>query len=286
MKSRVENITKRAGFSWRYKQFDQPHSTGWHYHLEYELLLCRQGEGYYFVAEDMHPIKQNTLYLLSPKTSHQLHCTTDNDGFLDIHNLWFSHQWIMGLVDNCVEFEALIPLFEQAQRGITFSEEVAKRVFTLIDGLPKDRSPLAQLNRLFQVLNELVVTPDKTSLHARGIETVEDSISNLRKVEKACEFIEKNYMYPITLEQLANYVCTSQTSIHRLFEHHFKENFSTHLKKYRLGQAGHLLINSDMSIALIAEKVGYTNQSNFNRQFKQYRHRTPREFRKYFTQHA
>lgn len=284
MKSRVENITKRAGFSWRYKHFDHPHSTEWHYHLEYELLLCRHGQGYYFVAENMHPIKPNTLYLLSPKTAHQLHCTTDSQGALDIYNLWFSHPWVMGLVENCIEFEALIPLLEQAQRGISFSDDVAQRVFNLIDGLPQDRSPLAQLNRLFLVLNELVVTPEKTSLNASGVETVEDSVSNLRKVERACEFIELNYMKPITLDQLADYVCTSTTSIHRLFELHFKENFSTHLKKYRLGQAGHLLINSDMNIALIAEKVGYTNLSNFNRQFKQYRHRTPREFRQFFTQ--
>ncbi|GAM67060.1 transcriptional regulator [Vibrio sp. JCM 19236] len=64
-----------------------------------------------------------------------------------------------------------------------------------------------------------------------------------------------------------------------LFAKHFTESFSQHLKKLRLNMACDLLMNTDLPISQIIERVGYDNQANFNRQFKAYRELTPTAYR-------
>ncbi len=59
-------------------------------------------------------------------------------------------------------------------------------------------------------------------------------------------------------------------------------SFSEHLKQFRIGKAGELLASSSLPIALVAEKTGFSNLSNFNRQFKATKAITPKAFRRQF----
>jgi AraC-like DNA-binding protein len=57
---------------------------------------------------------------------------------------------------------------------------------------------------------------------------------------------------------------------------------SAYIAQLRIGNACALLLNTDKSIALVSEEVGYGNLANFNRQFKALKSQTPREFRSNF----
>lgn len=59
-------------------------------------------------------------------------------------------------------------------------------------------------------------------------------------------------------------------------------SFSEHLKQFRIGKACELLASSSLPIALVAEKTGFSNLSNFNRQFKAIKAMTPKMFRNQF----
>jgi len=50
----------------------------------------------------------------------------------------------------------------------------------------------------------------------------------------------------------------------------------------RIGNACALLLNTGKPIALIAGQAGYRNLVNFNRQFKETKGQTPRQFRAAF----
>mgnify|MGYP000853762405 CR=1 FL=1 len=51
-------------------------------------------------------------------------------------------------------------------------------------------------------------------------------------------------------------------------------------KEFRIGKACELLINSNTSIAVIADIVGFSNLSNFNRQFKKITNLSPSQYLK------
>jgi AraC-like DNA-binding protein len=55
-----------------------------------------------------------------------------------------------------------------------------------------------------------------------------------------------------------------------------------YVTRLRIGNACAFLIHTDKPIALIADHVGYRNLANFNRQFKETKGQTPRQFRAAF----
>jgi AraC-like DNA-binding protein len=57
---------------------------------------------------------------------------------------------------------------------------------------------------------------------------------------------------------------------------------SEYVTRLRIGNACALLINTEKPISFIADHVGYRNLANFNRQFKETKGQTPRQFRSAF----
>lgn len=106
-----------------------------------------------------------------------------------------------------------------------------------------------------------------------------DDHESTRRVELARRFIEQHYSEPIKVGDLCQSLHISESSAYRLFERHFLENFSEHLKRFRIGKACEMLVNGDMPVASIAELSGFNNVSNFNRQFKGVKGMTPSQFR-------
>ena len=65
----------------------------------------------------------------------------------------------------------------------------------------------------------------------------------------------------------------------RQFKEEMGENFSVYLTLYRLERAQELLNRTDLSIAEIANRVGYANPGYFTRIYKKYRGITPEQAR-------
>ncbi|RYF69014.1 MAG: AraC family transcriptional regulator, partial [Cytophagaceae bacterium] len=70
----------------------------------------------------------------------------------------------------------------------------------------------------------------------------------------------------------------------RFFRQHTRKTFSTLLNEVRVEQACRHLRESKETISQIAAKCGYTNLSNFNRQFKDVMGMSPSDYiRSYHT---
>lgn len=93
-------------------------------------------------------------------------------------------------------------------------------------------------------------------------------------------FISSNYHDPeLSLESVA-----SKTGIHsRHITKHINEtfgcNFKTYVNRIRISESKRLLVETELNIGEIAFKVGFSNQSHFNRVFKIMEGISPSEFR-------
>jgi len=47
-----------------------------------------------------------------------------------------------------------------------------------------------------------------------------------------------------------------------------------------------LLVETDYPISMVAAETGFSNLSNFNRQFREARHMTPKEFRRFVVKYG
>lgn len=102
----------------------------------------------------------------------------------------------------------------------------------------------------------------------------------LTYAEKAESYIETNYSYPITVEEIASYVGISRSHLFRSFQNYMNRSPKEYLTEYRIKQACRLLRETDLSVSAIAYSVGFENNLYFSKAFRKQKGESPSEYRK------
>ena len=103
---------------------------------------------------------------------------------------------------------------------------------------------------------------DPTDINADG------SAGWHEKIRRSLGYIEANYMEDVSLEMTAQYAESSVFYLSRLFRQELDMTFLEALTDVRLIHAVELMRENKMSLASIAERVGYPNAGYFYRLFK------------------
>lgn len=105
---------------------------------------------------------------------------------------------------------------------------------------------------------------------------------NKRKIRQAVQYIQEHYSQDLNMAIVSNYVSMNYS----LFSLSFKEctgiNFVNYLKNTRIQKAKELLETTDWKVQEIAAKVGYENEKNFMKIFKNTCGISPTEYRRNF----
>jgi len=84
----------------------------------------------------------------------------------------------------------------------------------------------------------------------------------------------------VNIEEIAQLLKISRTSLSNLINKEEGVNFNTWINMLRIKKAKELFItNPEFTISQVAEQVGFTEQSNFSRQFKLITNQSPSEWR-------
>jgi AraC-like DNA-binding protein len=93
------------------------------------------------------------------------------------------------------------------------------------------------------------------------------------------EYLGSNYAGKLTAPQAAAMAGMSQSTFNRFFKQAAGTTFVDYLTQLRLAKARHLLRDHSLSIAEVASRAGFTDQSYFDKRFKERFGKSPREFR-------
>lgn len=93
------------------------------------------------------------------------------------------------------------------------------------------------------------------------------------------DFLEKNYMNQITIEDMANHIYVGKDAFYKFFKSMTGESPVDYLIDIRLSKAKEILLRTDEPILDICFKTGFLNESYFIRQFKKRCGTTPKQFR-------
>jgi len=97
---------------------------------------------------------------------------------------------------------------------------------------------------------------------------------------KALNFIEQNYNTPLTVERIAQEVCLSPSRLSHLIKEEYNLTLGHFIVRSRIKKSKQLLRSTDMPISMIAQEVGYSDQSYFTKVFKKVENCTPARFRR------
>lgn len=100
--------------------------------------------------------------------------------------------------------------------------------------------------------------------------------------QKALAYIHENYQKNINITEIADAIGISYVYLNKIFKtyHGSDTKLIDYLNLIRINKSAELLQQTDASIAVIAEQVGYNNVQSFSRFFKKYKSMTPGEWRK------
>lgn len=110
-------------------------------------------------------------------------------------------------------------------------------------------------------------------------EPVDVGISN-PYVAEAVRFISENYMYGLSVRDIAQHVGLHPNYLHRLFLAHTGEHILPYINAYRMERAKFFLMATDASVTQIAHQVGVSSRQYFSRVFHQATGYTPQEYRR------
>ncbi len=99
-------------------------------------------------------------------------------------------------------------------------------------------------------------------------------------IREAIAFIEQNYQNDITIEDIANWCNLNRSYLTKLFKKDKNISLQQFLIKYRMSKACEKLKMTSLSIKDIGESIGYSNQLNFSRAFKNEFGISPSNYRK------
>lgn len=93
------------------------------------------------------------------------------------------------------------------------------------------------------------------------------------------DFLELNYMKKISQQEIADYFHVNKDYLSRAFKKHMGIGMAKYLNNIRIENARELLSSSNLTVAEIADQVGYFDAKYFSRQFKLACSMTPAQYR-------
>ncbi len=99
------------------------------------------------------------------------------------------------------------------------------------------------------------------------------------QVQGILDYISKNYMVHIALDDLVAEMGISRAHICHLVKQHTGKTVNQHIRTMRLQKACELLKNTDLDYSDMAYELGFTDQSYFIKQFRETMGVTPAKYR-------
>lgn len=108
------------------------------------------------------------------------------------------------------------------------------------------------------------------------------NLTNVKHVDviyKAIDFIKRNYMKKIILDDVANHVYLSPSYFSKIFKEEMNCNFTTYLNQIRIDVSKKLLLDDSIALVEISNLVGYEDQSYYSKVFKKITGVSPGKYR-------
>ncbi|NSL87172.1 AraC family transcriptional regulator [Chitinophaga solisilvae] len=283
MKVSYRHISTPEDASFSIKEFCQPRFTNtFHFHHGHELILMVKSSGKVYAGNKVMNFSEGEIYMFGPGLVHCF-CNDNTSG----STAEMAHALIVQFTEDCLgkeffdklELRKIKELMQLSAYGIKF-ENVSPSVNSLFFQLQANQQ-MKNLIILLQILDELslrnrenllLLTDDPRKIHYKG----DDS----KKLTSIFKYVLENYLHHVDSKTAASLACMNESAFCRYFKRRTKKTFSQFVNETRISHATKLLIGTEDGISEICYACGFDNISYFNRQFKIYQGKSPREYRK------
>ena len=186
--------------------------------------------------------------------------------------------WVYAWVD----FDGLKARELVTQAGLTYNnpiyisrnneerEKMKNELLAIVNS--QNNFPLSTIGHLYQFMSALIASSSMRKIVTGG--ALRDYY-----IRESLTFIEQHYQEAITVEDIAGFCSLDRSYLSKIFKSVLNSNPQDFLINYRINKSCELLKITDYTVGEISEMVGYHNQFNFSRAFKNIIGKSPRNWR-------
>ncbi len=265
---------------WHRHGVPSPYSR-WNYHPEYEVHLIRVGTGRYIVGDHIDTFVAGQLVLVGSNVPHHWISDLQPGEVIEDRDVVFQFHpdWIRQCQVVLPELVDVNTLLKRSACGIEFLGATARAGAEEVEAIG-ETSGAKRLQHVFALLAVLASAP-RSEYRTLGNAWLPptDNHAGAEIIDRAFGFILQHLRADLSLSATAAVVGMSDSAFSRTFKRTSGQTFSDTVRKLRLAEACKLLRDTDLPIAAVCDRVGYTNLSNFNRQFRRQHGVTPSQYR-------
>lgn len=261
-----------------------------HTHPDMELLHVTEGKGTLLLGETPIAIQGGELILIGCNTPHLFRF--EREGFIDpimlrgpiqlpinLLMLHFDPQVFGEAFINVPENGLIKQLLRKAGSGLLIEGIAKDEVLTLMNSL-LTAPVIERLIKLLILLNKLAAHEHKPLTDDTS--HTDFNRSDEARLTKVFLLTMQDFNKRLKLKTVADAVYMAPNAFCNYFKLKTGKTYFEFLLEVRVNHACKRLRETDFSVVMICYDAGFTNLSNFNRQFKYITGKTPLEYRKQY----
>ncbi|MCQ2469476.1 MAG: AraC family transcriptional regulator [Ruminococcus sp.] len=251
-----------------------------HWHDAVEIIMPIKGEYSVNVAGIDYRLLENDIIIIPPGELHSMPAIAGRRLIFQCDNKILSNVTVLEPVTRVMNVPIVID--NSYNKDL---HALAKKTMLDILSLYDSKSELSDVKiylkiiELFMALSEFQLERQKTVMDCDDEKLGEYN----EKFGTVLKYIDSNYMYDITLEQLADVAGYSKYHFSRIFKQYNSMSYLQYINARRTKAAETLLLDPDMPITEVAMRSGFKSLTTFNRIFKEIKHCTPTDFKKLYS---
>lgn len=240
---------------------------------ELELFYVYAGTGQYMVDNRLYPIREGDIVICNagvlhgeePSLVRQIHS----------YSIAVTGAQFEGLPPNC--------LTDRYTNPVVSCGQLADHVGQLMQLIYMLSADTAHLGKLCGSLaySMLLLTQELLNSRART-ETIEEHTSPSFLAHRVRQYLDEHHNEGLTLASVSSQLNISEYYLAHIFKQEFGIPPMQYVMKRRIGEAQELLMNTELPVAEVADRLGYSSVCHFNAMFKKNVGMPPGKFRQSF----
>lgn len=246
-----------------------------HFHNDMELFLVLNGSVSIDDGKQRHILKKDDIFLSNKNAIHSLRRTQEE-------NLLMVLQFDPNL---CKEYYPKMPRVRFSKNHITQAQtpsywellrncmkEVLNCYTQKNDGYEIEMMSILNHMLFCMLQNDAYTVMDEKTAAAEN--------RNMNRLRRVIDFMRENYMYPVTLKEIAGRENLDMYYLSHFIKTHLGISFQNYLNRMRVEKAEYLLLHTDLSHIDICMECGFSDYKYLNKTFMKEFGCSPGEYRK------
>lgn len=252
-----------------------------HHHREVQITWIQKSHGSLLMGNTIATFAENDLLVIGANVPHSFR----NDEIFYQKNKKLAAEATSILFDenafgkyffDLPEMKNIKNFIENADKGYRINGKTKEEIIAQLKVM-EEKNGTERFLILMEILNRLSFSKEVellSNLSFLGNPTSSES----KKLEMVFQYMLDHHQRTIKLEEVAKIANLSVSAFCRFFKLRTRKTFSQFVNEFRISVACKKLLLDDFSISEICYEVGFTNLSNFNRQFKKITGFTPSQY--------